>query len=96
MGHSTFESSITSLIKAVTECPGFEVEIHQIGLAGNAPKVASPSYAYAHRGGLLDIVGGSNGDDCGGDYLCTAVKGYDAPTGPGSPRTWARCNGHAA
>jgi hypothetical protein len=57
-----------------------------IGLAGNAPAVVSPSYAYAHRSGLHDVVGGSNGDDCGGDYLCTAVKGYDAPTGLGSPR----------
>ncbi len=57
-----------------------------IGLAQNAPAVASPSYAYAHRSGLHDVVGGSNGDDCGGDYLCTALKGYDAPTGLGSPR----------
>ena len=23
---------------------------------------------------------------CGGDYLCTGKKGYDAPTGLGSPR----------
>jgi hypothetical protein len=57
-----------------------------IGLAHNAAEVVSPSYAYAHRGGLHDVVGGSNGDDCGGDYLCTALKGYDAPTGLGSPR----------
>jgi subtilase family serine protease len=56
-----------------------------IGLAGNAAKVASPSYLYAHHSGLLDVVGGSNGF-CGGDYLCTGLKGYDAPTGLGSPR----------
>jgi subtilase family serine protease len=56
-----------------------------IGLAGNSTKVASPSYPYKHRTGLRDVVGGSNGY-CGGDYLCTGVKGYDAPTGLGSPR----------
>jgi subtilase family serine protease len=56
-----------------------------IGLAGNAQKVASPTYLYTHRSGLRDVRGGSNGY-CGGDYLCTAVKGYDAPTGLGSPR----------
>jgi subtilase family serine protease len=56
-----------------------------IGLAGNSTKVANPSYPYKHRSGLLDVVGGSNGY-CGGDYLCTGVKGYDAPTGLGSPR----------
>jgi len=56
-----------------------------IGLAGNSVKAAQPSYAYAHRSGLLDVIGGSNGF-CGGDYLCTGVKGYDGPTGLGSPR----------
>lgn len=56
-----------------------------MGLAGNASKVASPSYAYGHRTGLKDVVGGSNGY-CGGDYLCNGLKGYDAPTGLGSPR----------
>jgi hypothetical protein len=56
-----------------------------IGLAGNSTAVADPSYPYQHRSGLLDVVGGSNGF-CGGDYLCTGVKGYDGPTGLGSPR----------
>ncbi len=56
-----------------------------IGLAGNVAVASQPSYAYAHRSGIKDVVGGSNGF-CGGDYLCTGVKGYDAPTGLGSPR----------
>lgn len=55
-----------------------------IGLAGNARTVASPAYLYTHRQGLRDVRGGSNGS-CGKDYLCTALKGYDAPTGLGSP-----------
>ncbi|MGI3779218.1 MAG: S53 family peptidase, partial [Janthinobacterium lividum] len=56
-----------------------------IGMAGHPTTVASTTYLYGHRGGLKDVVGGSNGY-CGGDYLCTGLKGYDAPTGLGSPR----------
>lgn len=54
------------------------------GLAGNASAVVPGSYLYSHSRYLYDTVGGSNGF-CGGSYLCTAVKGYDGPTGLGSP-----------
>jgi subtilase family serine protease len=54
-------------------------------LAGNASRIA-PGYEYAHSGSLFDItVGNNEPDSCGGDYLCTAQKGYDAPTGLGTP-----------
>ncbi len=56
-----------------------------IGLAGNAPLLGNARYLYNHRAGLKDVVGGSNGF-CGGDYLCTGLPGYDAPTGLGAPR----------
>ena len=56
-----------------------------IGLAGNADRLVKARWIYWHRSGLHDVVGGSNGY-CGGDYLCDAKKGYDAPTGLGSPR----------
>lgn len=56
-----------------------------IARAGNGHDAWKPSYAYGHAGGLKDVVGGSNGY-CGSDYLCTGVKGYDGPTGLGSPR----------
>ena len=46
---------------------------------------ATTGIASAHRSGLKDVTGGSNGF-CGHDYLCTGVKGYDGPTGLGSPR----------
>jgi subtilase family serine protease len=39
---------------------------------------------YTHANALYDPVGGRNGF-CGGDYLCTGKRGYDAPTGMGSP-----------
>ena len=59
-----------------------------IALAGNAPSVGTAKYVYDHRAGLSDVIGGSNAgfQDCGGDYLCTALKGYDGPTGLGTPK----------
>ena len=65
------------------------------GLAGNAPSLAIPaSAAYsAPSTDLRDITSGRTGTctppkrapqtDA---YLCAAVKGYDGPTGMGSPR----------
>ena len=59
-----------------------------IALAGNPSALPNASYIYAHSTDLNDVVGGGNdyaGGDCGGDYLCNAVKGYDGPTGLGTP-----------
>lgn len=55
-------------------------------LAGNATKIA-PGYEYSHSRSLFDIVTGNNitVTSCGGDYLCRAKKGYDAPSGLGTP-----------
>ncbi len=39
---------------------------------------------YANTAALNDVTSGSNGS-CGGSYLCTAVAGYDGPTGLGTP-----------
>jgi subtilase family serine protease len=54
------------------------------GLAGNTAAITPGPYLYAHHSHLFDVTSGSNGD-CGGSYLCTAVKGYDGPTGWGTP-----------
>jgi subtilase family serine protease len=61
------------------------------GLAGNATTV-KPGNEYAHASSLFDITKGNNdwfnnahGKSCGLDYLCVAKKGYDAPTGLGTP-----------
>jgi N-acetylneuraminic acid mutarotase len=45
------------------------------------------SYAYAHRSALNDVTSGSNSPTgCAPhNYLCTAGKGYDGPTGLGTP-----------
>jgi hypothetical protein len=54
-------------------------------LAGNTATIGSgASWLYAHHRHLYDVTSGSDGT-CGGSYLCTARKGYDGPTGWGTP-----------
>jgi hypothetical protein len=56
-----------------------------IALAGHPGAFPDASRLYsAPAEGLNDVTGGSTGT-CDGDYLCTAVPGYDAPTGNGTP-----------
>jgi subtilase family serine protease len=55
------------------------------GLAGNGGSVNYGEYPYLHKKkNIYDVKSGSNGS-CGGSYLCTAKKGYDGPTGLGTP-----------
>jgi hypothetical protein len=48
-------------------------------------------YAYTRAGHLLDVTRWHNAlvrtgaQLCGGDYLCAAGRGYDAPAGLGTP-----------
>jgi Predicted protease len=46
--------------------------------------VGDASGLYAQPNAFFDIVSGSNGN-CGGSLLCTALPGYDGPTGLGTP-----------
>ena len=52
-------------------------------IAGGATSTPPPSYPYAHRGSFNDITGNANGY-CG-NALCTAGRGWDGPSGIGSP-----------
>jgi hypothetical protein len=59
------------------------------GLAGNGTTMTT-GRLYRHRRSFFDITTGSNALGpprviCGNDYLCSAKKGYDAPTGLGTP-----------
>ncbi len=57
-----------------------------IALAGNAAQLTTAKYIYTHTANLNDVTSGGNKNwDCGGDYLCAAAKGYDGPTGEGTP-----------
>jgi subtilase family serine protease len=53
-------------------------------LAGNASSITYGSFSYGHLSSLFDVTSGSNGS-CGSSYLCTAVPGFDGPTGNGTP-----------
>jgi subtilase family serine protease len=52
-------------------------------LSGNTAGAAN-SIPYSNPSALRDITSGSTGS-CGGTYLCTAVTGFDGPTGLGTP-----------
>lgn len=60
-------------------------------LADNTATVDGPAALYAHRGDFNDAVGGDTavtgiGNNCPDtSYLCSAVPGYDGPTGLGTP-----------
>ncbi|NUQ20113.1 MAG: peptidase S8 [Gemmatimonadaceae bacterium] len=53
-------------------------------VANNTSAITYGSYPYSHTASLHDVTSGSNGT-CGGSYLCTAITGYDGPTGLGTP-----------
>ncbi len=54
-------------------------------LAGGVPAATyGNSLPYGNPSALHDILSGANGS-CGGSYLCTALGGYDGPTGLGTP-----------
>ncbi len=53
-----------------------------IGASGSAG--IRPTDLYSEPGAFHDVVGGANGF-CRGSYMCTAVAGYDGPTGLGTP-----------
>ncbi|MGH6875829.1 MAG: S53 family peptidase [Rhizomicrobium sp.] len=52
--------------------------------AANGGRVNAASTLYAHARRLYDITKGSNGT-CSPAYLCNGEKGYDGPTGNGTP-----------
>ena len=55
-------------------------------LAGNTAEVTDGSYVWSHhRGGVNDVLSGSNGD-CETDRWCSAGYGWDGPTGWGTPK----------
>lgn len=62
------------------------------GLAGNGGKVTAANL-YQHPKSFFNVTKGNNAfflgntprQDCGNDYICVAKKGYDAPTGLGTP-----------
>jgi subtilase family serine protease len=61
------------------------------GLAGNGSRVSTADL-YQHAGDFFNVTRGNNAWPglsprirCGDDYLCVATRGYNAPTGLGTP-----------
>jgi subtilase family serine protease len=53
-------------------------------LAGNTTDLNDGSYLWAHHSGLRDVTSGSNGS-CSVSQWCHARRGWDGPTGWGTP-----------
>ncbi len=51
---------------------------------GGSVNFGGTPYPYSGTAYLNDVTSGTNGS-CGGTYFCTAVPGYDGPTGLGTP-----------
>jgi hypothetical protein len=62
-----------------------------IGSSAHPERVTARSLYGKPASAFYDVVGGSNGF-CGGDYLCTGLRGYDAPSGLGTPHGLAAFN----
>jgi subtilase family serine protease len=56
-------------------------------ISGNTSGAAN-SLPYRNLAALNDVTSGNNGS-CGGTYFCTALTGFDGPTGLGSPNGFA-------
>lgn len=54
-------------------------------LAGNVTRIDPAAYLYQHTSALNDITAGNNGT-CQPTLFCTADKGYDGPSGLGTPK----------
>jgi subtilase family serine protease len=57
---------------------------------GSAPSITYGEYPYSHTANLFDVTSGSNGRcasrrNSANLALCTAISGYDGPTGLGTP-----------
>jgi Subtilase family len=50
----------------------------------NGKKVKNYAQTLYKKDKLFDVTSGNNGS-CGGSYFCTAMPGYDGPTGLGTP-----------
>jgi hypothetical protein len=62
-------------LPACTSANGCFRKVNQRG--GSAPPRADAGWGH-------DVTSGANGS-CGGSYLCTAMRGYDGPSGLGTP-----------
>lgn len=87
-------SSLCDFLISLGLIPGADGWVQVGGTSASSPIIASvyalagtglsPGTPYSHTSAMFDVTSGSNGS-CGGSYLCTAKRGYDGPTGLGTP-----------
>ncbi|MEV4249004.1 hypothetical protein AB0J63_37025 [Streptosporangium canum] len=69
-------------VSGVPVAAAFIAGVH--GLAGTDSATPAAKRLYSGSRYLFDITAGANGA-CNGSNLCAAVRGYDGPTGVGTP-----------
>ncbi|MGW7523342.1 S53 family peptidase [Streptomyces sp. NPDC054783] len=80
--YDTYQASGWNVYGGTSASAPFVAGVYALaGAPGNGDVPAS--YPYAHPDKLNDVTDGSNGS-CS-NYLCKAGKGYDGPTGLGTP-----------
>ncbi|MFF8023883.1 S8 family serine peptidase [Streptomyces sp. NPDC007896] len=80
--YDTYQASGWNVYGGTSASSPFIAGVYALAGAPGANDVPA-SYPYAHPDKLNDVTNGANGS-CS-DYLCKAGKGYDGPTGLGTP-----------
>jgi subtilase family serine protease len=80
--YDTYQASGWNVYGGTSASSPFIAGVYALAGAPGANDVPA-SYPYAHADKLNDVTDGANGS-CS-DYLCKAGKGYDGPTGLGTP-----------
>jgi hypothetical protein len=82
--YDTYQSSGWSVVGGTSAASPLVAAIFAMyGIPGRTGG-ATGQFAWTNTSDFFDVVGGSNGT-CTQSYECTAVAGYDGPTGWGSP-----------
>jgi hypothetical protein len=86
-GASVYDSAVSGhWVKAGGLSLASAIVTAAYALAGNpAPGTYPASYPYQHAGNLFDVISGPATGFCPFAYLCNAERGFDGPTGLGSP-----------
>ncbi|WP_405944471.1 S8 family serine peptidase [Streptomyces sp. NBC_00932] len=80
--YDTYQASGWNVYGGTSAASPFIAGVYALAGAPGASDTPA-SYPYAHTGSLNDVTTGANGSCT--DYLCKAGKGYDGPTGLGTP-----------
>jgi subtilase family serine protease len=83
--YDTFNDPGWMVFGGTSAAAPFIAGVYALGGVQTGPSDFATSWPYTRGGWLFDVIGGSNGRCSKTPYLCSAVTGYDGPTGLGTP-----------